>query len=170
MKGWVRAQRSRELFTQVGRRFRTFGPVHYAARVTSADTPPDPVDLIALREALEASWSRRTSYGAVWEEGNPALGQCYPTARVVQHFFPAAEIVKGVVRTRFRDEVHFWTELPTPAGTVAIDLTWQQFPPGSVVTERHLLDRSELGDSPPTVARCDLLLASVQERLSGRAP
>jgi hypothetical protein len=39
------------------------------------------VDLIALREALEASWSARTSYGGVWEEGNPALGQCYPTAR-----------------------------------------------------------------------------------------
>jgi len=37
------------------------------------------VDLIALREALEASWDARTSYGGVWEEGNPALGQCYPT-------------------------------------------------------------------------------------------
>jgi len=77
-----------------------------------------PVDLIALREALAASWSARTSYGGVREEGNPALGQCYPTARVVQHFLPRSEIVKGT-----------------------------------------------LGDSPATVARCDLLLADVQARL-----
>ncbi|MFD7306726.1 hypothetical protein [Promicromonospora sp. NPDC059942] len=138
--------------------------------MTTADTPTDPVDLILLREALEASWSDRTSYGGVAEDGNPALGQCYPTARVVQHFFPAAEIVKGVVRTRLRDEVHFWNELPTAGGAVAIDLTWQQFPPGSVVTERQVLDRDELGDSPPTVTRCDLLLTAVLARLSGSAP
>jgi hypothetical protein len=126
------------------------------------------VDLIALREALEASWSPRTSYGAVWEPGNPALGQCYPTTRVVQHFFPASEIVKGVVRTPVRDEVHFWSELPAGSDTVAIDLTWQQFPPGSVVTAREVLDRDDLGDSPPTVARCALLLADVERFLQGR--
>ncbi|MFJ3405037.1 hypothetical protein [Promicromonospora sp. NPDC090134] len=50
------------------------------------------------------------------------------------------------------------------------DLTWQQFPPGSVMTQRQVLDRDELGDSPPTVARCDLLLGSVQERLSRAGP
>ncbi|MFE7506057.1 hypothetical protein [Promicromonospora sp. NPDC057488] len=127
------------------------------------------VDLIALREALEASWSPRTSYGGVWEPGNPALGQCYPTSRVVQHFLPASEIVKGVVRTPVRDEVHFWSELPVGAGTVAIDLTWQQFPPGSVVTAREVLDRERLGDSPPTVARCALLLADVERHLAARA-
>jgi hypothetical protein len=128
-----------------------------------------PVDLIALREALEASWSARTSYGGVWEEGNPALGQCYPTARVVQHFLPASEIVKGSVWTGIREEIHFWSELVVDNATVAIDLTWQQFPPGSVVTARETLDRNAFGDSPITVARCDLLLADVQEHLSRTA-
>ncbi|MGW2090657.1 YunG family protein [Promicromonospora sukumoe] len=138
--------------------------------MTSAGVPSTPVDLVVLREALEASWDERTSYGGVQEEDNPALGQCYPTSRVVQHFLPAAEIVKGVVRTRDRDEVHFWNEVPTDVGVIAVDLTWQQFPPGSVVTERRVLDRDRLGDSPPTVARCDLLLARVRAHLGERLP
>jgi hypothetical protein len=123
------------------------------------------IDLLELREALEASWSSRTSYGGVWEEGNPALGQCYPTARVVQHYFPASEIVRGTVWTGTRHETHFWSELPIEQGSIAIDLTWQQFPPGSVVTTQEILDRYELGDSPSTVARCDLLLTSVRAYL-----
>ncbi len=123
------------------------------------------MDLIALREALEASWSARTSYGGVCKEGNPALGQCYPTARVVQHFLPESEIVKGSVWTGIRHEVHFWNELIVEDAAIAIDLTWQQFPPGSVVTAREVLDRNALGDSPATVVRCDLLLADVQARL-----
>lgn len=123
------------------------------------------IDLTRLREALEASWSTQTSYGGVWAEGNPALGQCYPTTRVVQHYLPASEIVKGTVWTGTRHEVHFWSELATEHGAIAIDLTWQQFPPGSVVTNQEILDRHELGDSPSTVQRCDLLLASVQAYL-----
>lgn len=123
------------------------------------------MDLIALREALEASWSARTSYGGVWEEGNPALGQCYPTTRVVQHFLPRSEIVKGTVWTGVRYEVHFWNELMTEGAVIAVDLTWQQFPPRSVVTARETLDRSELGDSAATVARCALLLEGVRARL-----
>lgn len=101
----------------------------------------------------------------MWEEGNPAPGQCYPTARVVQHFLPASEIVKGSVWTGIRDEIHFWSELVVGEVAIAIDLTWQQFPPGSVVTARETLDRDRLGDSPATVARCDLLLAAVQDHL-----
>lgn len=121
--------------------------------------------MIELREAVEASWNVRTSYGEVWDEGNPALGQCYPTARVVQQFLPTSEIVKGTVWTGARYEPHFWSELSVGEGVIAIDLTWQQFPPGSVVTARTTLDRDELGDSPSTVARCDLLLAGVQAHL-----
>lgn len=135
------------------------------------DAPPHAVrvDLIALREALEASWSPETSYGGVWVKGTPALGQCYPTARVVQRFFPASEIVKGTVRTEARREIHFWSELSVDGAVLAVDLTWQQFPPGSVVISRHVLDRDQLDDSPPTIARCTLLLDRVLERLSGSA-
>lgn len=42
-------------------------------------------DLLLLREALEASWDEKTSYLGVKEKGNPALGQCYPTFRVVRY-------------------------------------------------------------------------------------
>jgi hypothetical protein len=44
----------------------------------------DPTFMLRLREALEASWDGLTAYGATEKAGNPALGQCYPTAWVVQ--------------------------------------------------------------------------------------
>jgi hypothetical protein len=52
-----------------------------------------------LREALAASWDKRTAYLEVEQAGNPALGQCYPTSRVVQHYYPETEIIKGIVWT-----------------------------------------------------------------------
>ena len=58
-----------------------------------------PGTLDRLRAALEASWNARTAYQGAVRPGNPAFGQCYPTARVVQHFFPAFEIACGDVDT-----------------------------------------------------------------------
>ncbi|MGY4283853.1 hypothetical protein ACVWXO_003073 [Bradyrhizobium sp. LM2.7] len=71
---------------------------------------PDQNFMLFLREALEASWDRQTDYGASEKAGNPTLGQCYPTSRVelspkvgdgfsrvVQHYYPATEIIKGKV-------------------------------------------------------------------------
>jgi hypothetical protein len=65
--------------------------------------------LLLIREALEASWDHKTSYLGVNQKGNIALGQCYPTSRVVQHFFPETEVVKGKVRNGNKIEVHFGT-------------------------------------------------------------
>ena len=122
-------------------------------------------DLPRLREALEASWDEKTSYLAVKEKGNPALGQCYPTSRVVQHFFPETEIVKGRVWNGKEIETHFWNVLKVKDDLYHIDLTWQQFPQGSKVREYTILDRNELGDSEPTVKRCELLLERVNRYL-----
>jgi|JI10StandDraft_1071094.scaffolds.fasta_scaffold54972_1 hypothetical protein len=122
-------------------------------------------DLPRLREALEASWDEKTSYLAVKEKGNPALGQCYPTSRVVQHFFPETEIVKGRVWNGKEIETHFWNVLKVKDDLYHIDLTWQQFPQGSKVREYTILDRNELGDSEPTVKRCELLLERVNNYL-----
>jgi hypothetical protein len=58
------------------------------------------VDLLRLRDALEASWSAETSYRGVARPGHPAYGQCYPTARVVQYFFPEAEAALALRRGR----------------------------------------------------------------------
>jgi hypothetical protein len=134
--------------------------------VTTA--PFDRIDFIALREAIEASWSPATSYGGVWKSGNPALGQCYPTSRVVQHFVPQSEVVRGTVWTRGTEETHFWNVLAVGDVLLAIDLKWEQFPTGSVVTSYELLDHDNPGDGPATIARCELLLTRVLERLARR--
>jgi hypothetical protein len=63
--------------------------------------------MLRLREVLEASWDKQTSYQAAEQAGNPAFGQCYPTSRVVQHYDPATEIIKGRVWTGQNEEIHF---------------------------------------------------------------
>ena len=125
-------------------------------------------DLPRLREALEASWDEKTSYLAVKEKGNPALGQCYPTSRVVQHFFPETEIVKGRVWNGKEIETHFWNVLKVKDDLYHIDLTWQQFPQGSKVRKYTILDRNKLGDSEPTLKRCELLLERVNNYLQNQ--
>ena len=113
-------------------------------------TPADQNFMPRLREALEA------------------YGQCYPTSRVIQHFYPAAEIVKGKVWTGEREEVHFWNALLVGDAWFHIDLSWQQLPAGSVVREFVILDRRNAGDSEATVQRCALLLTRVETYLAHR--
>lgn len=126
----------------------------------------DQIFMLRLRKALEASWDRLTAYGAVEEAGNPALGQCYPTARVVQHYYPATEIIKGKVWTGEREEIHFWNGLLVGDKWHHIDLSWDQFPSGSVVRDFAALDRRDLRDNEATLERCALLLKRVEALLS----
>ena len=114
-------------------------------------------DLLKLREAIEASWDEQTVYLGVKREGNPALGNCYPTSWGVQHFFPETEIIKGVVRNGTEDETHFWNGLMINGTMYHIDLSWQQFPSGSLVRSYKILDRNNLGDGEDTIRRCNLL-------------
>jgi hypothetical protein len=119
------------------------------------------VSLMHLREALEASWDCRTACLGVSQLGNAALGQCYPTSRVVQCFFPSLEIVSGQVDTGTALEAHFWNIDPARRPPVHVDLSWKQFAPGAKVAHFKILDRHALNDSPPTIARCQLLLERV---------
>jgi hypothetical protein len=123
------------------------------------------IDLLALREALEHSWDEKTSYQGVLEKGNPALGQCYTTSRVVQFFYPETEIVKGEVWTGKSSEIHFWNVLPVEKKLYHIDFSWQQFPAGSKVRKFEILDSNKLGDSQPTIERCELLKQRVLQYL-----
>lgn len=100
--------------------------------------------------------------------GNPALGQCYPTSRAVQHFYPETEIIKGKVWTGKTLDVHFWNVLRIGADWYHIDLTWQQFPANSVIQEFTIIARQELKDSEATMRRCALLLKRVDDYLTGR--
>lgn len=124
-----------------------------------------PVSLSQLRAALEASWDRSTAHLGVYQPGNAALGQCYPTCRVVQWFFPNLEIASGEVDTGQALEAHFWNIDPAFNPSKQIDLTWQQFPEVSRVARFSILDRNTLNDSPPTIARCQLLLERVLMQL-----
>lgn len=49
-----------------------------------------------------------------------------------------------------------------------IDLTWEQFPAGSIVKEFAVIKREDLTDSVATVLRCDLLLKRVEDYLNAR--
>jgi hypothetical protein len=124
------------------------------------------VFMLRLREALEASWDTGTSYQAVEQTSNRPLGQCYPTARVVQHFFPESEIIEGKVWTGKREELHFWNGLLVGKVWYHIDLTWQQFPAGSLVQDFAVLSRETLVDSDETVQRCTTLLQRVKALLA----
>jgi hypothetical protein len=55
--------------------------------------------------------------------------------------------------------------LPVGDDWYYIDLSWQQFPTGSVVRELIVLDRQDLGDSEATIQRCALLLRRVENYL-----
>ena len=122
--------------------------------------------MLCLREALAASWDKRTAYFEVEQAGNPALGQCYPTSRVVQHYYPETEIIKGTVRTGETTEIHFWNGLRAGNDWYHIDLSWQQFPAGSTIEGFVIIGRRELNDSEATMQRCALLLKRVGEYLT----
>ncbi len=124
------------------------------------------VELGRLATAIGASWDHRTAYRGLIQPGNPAFGQCYPTSRVVQLFYPEFEIACGDVWTGSATECHFWNICRSGEHAEWIDLSWKQFPAGSVVKAFKLLDRRLLNDSPPTVERCTLLLTRVLAHLS----
>lgn len=126
------------------------------------------IDLRVLSEALAASWDHLTAYGGVLHPGNPAFGQCYPTSRVVQHFYPDFELARGEVWTGNSIERHFWNVRPVGENLHLIDLSWQQFPSGSVRRRFEILDRDDLRDREETKVRCNLLLARVVGYLAMR--
>ncbi len=131
--------------------------------------PVGSVDPATLARAVEACWDHLTAYQGAVRPGNAAFGQCYPTSRVVQWFYPEYEIAKGEVWTGSGTEQHFWNVRGTGDDTDWLDLTWQQFPAGSVVRQFSLLDRNALGDSARARDRCALLLGRVSYYLANNA-
>lgn len=123
------------------------------------------VDMMNLRQAIEASWKPDTAYLEAKETDNPALGQCYPTSRVIQYYFPEAEIVEGEVVTEKGIEKHFWNIFGT-SYPIHIDLTWQQFPHGSRVKSWKVRDRYTLHDSQQTIERVETLLNRVRQHMA----
>ena len=127
------------------------------------------IKLDQIRQALEASWDEKTSYRMALRKGNPALGQCYATSRIIQIFFPEVEIVEGEVWTGESIEKHFWNLLLTDGVERHIDLTWQQFPDGTEVKNWRVRARESLGDAQETVERVSLLFERVARWISRNA-
>ena len=129
------------------------------------DAMSEKVNMLQLRQALEASWDSRTAYLGASQEGNTALGNCYPTSRVVQYYFPKMEIVEGQVQTNKGLEKHFWNVLIENGVEYHVDLSWQQFTQGSCVLSWKIRDCRTLGDSEDAIRRVNLLLKRVQRFL-----
>lgn len=73
---------------------------------------------------LRRAWSADTSADPEnWTPERPSHGQCAVTALVVQDFL-GGRLMKGEVN----GVSHYWNKV---GGGTAIDLTWDQFPPGS---------------------------------------
>ena len=124
------------------------------------------INFIRLREAIEASWAQDTAFQRVYEDGNPAQGNCYVTSRVVQHFFPEMEVVQGKVQSAEKLVGHFWNVLIKDGIEYHIDLTWKQFPQESIVTEYKFRDRHAFSDDQEAINRIEILLERVKKHLN----
>lgn len=122
--------------------------------------PASPVSLLRLMRALDSSWGSDTAYRSEIRPGNRAFGQCYPTSRVVQWFYPDFEVARGEVWTGQTMEWHFWN-VRGDGPEENIDLTWAQFPAGSTIRSCDILSRTDASDSPSTLTRCEILLRRV---------
>jgi hypothetical protein len=84
---------------------------------------------------------------------------------------PRMELVRGTVQAADVTHTHFWNVLARADGSLwHVDLTWSQFPAGAWIRDFEILDRDGLGDSPATVARCNLLLHRVLTAMRTSAP
>lgn len=70
---------------------------------------------------------------------------------------PRNRIIKGKVWTGKTPDVHFWNGLRSGDDWYHIDLSWQQFPAGSIIREFVIVECQELNDSEATMQRCALL-------------
>lgn len=115
--------------------------------------------LIQLREALEHSWDKETAYSVEnYENHDPAWGQCAVTACVVYNYFKCALIKGKVTMPDGSTTSHYWNNIDG----VDVDLTWRQFPVGSVVSERKTADFYDLMENEWTNQRFRRLLGRVK--------
>ncbi len=98
------------------------------------------MNLITLRELIESSWSKETTYlPDIWTEDNPALGQCAVTAIVVKSYF-GGELRKSIALLPNGTRTpHYFNVI----NNITVDMTWKQFPNG---TKLIAIERAFEGD------------------------
>jgi len=115
---------------------------------------PDP-----LRAALAAGWGADTSAdGSAWPALNPPHGQCAVTALVIQD-----RLGGQLLRTTVGGVSHYYNQLPNG---VEVDMTWPQFPAGSVRAPSEERTREYVLSSPATTERYRILARRVANQLA----
>ncbi|MGV8162845.1 MAG: YunG family protein [Candidatus Nanoarchaeia archaeon] len=121
------------------------------------------MDLSTLTAALRKSWNKDTCHLPIsnnWSNKNRALGQCIVTALIVQDYF-GGEIL------HCKHTHHHWNRISTGE---EIDLTKEQFPPGTKICVDDINTRDFLLTNPgaiksETLKRYLILKESVEKNL-----
>lgn len=103
-------------------------------------------------------WSAETSYApGLWSGQNPSLGQCVPTALVIQDHL-GGEIVRGTIHLKNGEtERHYWNHLEDK--NLNIDATRFQYTNRIIeIIQEDVRDlRTYVLENPDTARRYDLL-------------
>ena len=99
------------------------------------------VTLADIERAVRAGWSADTCDPvdrADWHPGNPARGQCGPTALVLHDLFGGELVLGEVLVAGERTGVHWWNRFGTG---LEVDLTREQFRPDEEVVGGRVVER-----------------------------
>jgi hypothetical protein len=123
--------------------------------------------LTDVEKAVRASWAADTcspddAQRAPWHDGNPAWGHCDITTLVVNDIF-GGDLMLGEVHAKDgrQQGYHWWNLL---AGGGELDLTYEQFRQGQVVTGARVVKRPP-GPLPRRRREYELLRERVAARL-----
>ena len=121
-----------------------------------------------IKNAVEASWDADTAYpDGTWSPERPARAQCVVTALVVQRYL-GGDLEKLTSEYKGKPESHYRNILPSGG---VVDLTRSQYPseqslqPSIVNLHGHKDVRDKMIHEPETLARYELLLSRVMQRL-----
>lgn len=102
-----------------------------------------------LRKRLDKAWCVETTSikcAEVWSQQRASLGQCIPTALIVQDLF-GGTIIKVRVNS-YGYGYHYYNELPD--GTV-VDITRDQFPEDATYYEDEIFPRWKMFEWQPAI-------------------
>lgn len=127
------------------------------------------IDISALTEALQGSWSEETSYRGMSTESNPSRGQCVVTSLVVQDYL-GGDLIKFNVQGEGVNEKHYCNQLD---GGLVLDATASQYDGMFVRMQRTTVElearygsvREKRLSDTDTSARYELLSARVKKFL-----
>ena len=95
-----------------------------------------------IQKKLAQSWCKETCYEPQqdnWSPENPAQGQCFVTALIVQDLL-GGEIIKAKSSNGVS---HYWNVV----NDTEIDLTRSQFPDSETFTKKEIINRNQLKEN-----------------------